>query len=94
LNTEKAENHDSDFESIAQILRAFRNDPVINEKVIGILKMDSYSRRFVLNNWLEQLRRNNASGKLTQMLSLLFDDSVAKKIFEFIKKSKKNGRNS
>lgn len=94
MNTEEAKDYKSDIVSIAKLLRAFRNDSVINEKVIDILKMNSYSRRFVLNNWLEQLRRKNASGKLTQTLALLFDDSIAKKIFDLIKKSKKNSRNS
>jgi len=83
---------ESDFESIRKLLQAIRNDPVINKKVKSILKMDAYRRRLVLNNWLEQLRRRNAPEKLIQTLSILFDDSVAKKIFELITKSQKNSR--
>jgi hypothetical protein len=56
--------------------------------------MDSYPRCLVLNNWLEQLRRKNAPGKLIQTLSIMFDDSVAEKIFELIIKSQKNSRYS
>jgi len=85
---------DSEFESIKKLLQAIRNDPVINKKVISILKMDSYPRCLVLNNWLEQLRRKNAPGKLIQTLSIMFDDSVAEKIFKLIIKSQKNSRYS
>jgi hypothetical protein len=46
-----------------------RDDPVINKKVINILKLESYPRRIVLSNWLEQLHSNNAPNKLTQTLS-------------------------
>jgi len=75
-------------------LQAIRNDPVINKKVKSILKMDAYPRRLVLNNWLEQLRCKNAPEKLIQTLSIMFDDSIAKKIFELIIKSQKNDRHS
>jgi len=63
-----------------------RDEPVINKKVIGILKMDSYRRRLVLNNWLEQLRQNNAPQKLMQTLACLFDDHIAEKILTCINK--------
>jgi len=89
---DKLKNSDPEFEPVVKLLQAIRNDPVINLKVAGLLKMDAYSRRLVLNNWLERLQRNNAPRKLTQTLSLLFDDSIAKKICELINKSKKNDR--
>ena len=89
LNTNKTERNEADFESIAKLLQAMRNDPVINKKVINILKLDAYSRRLVLNNWLEQLRRKNAPKKLTQTLSYLFDDIIAEKVFELINRSYK-----
>jgi hypothetical protein len=75
---------DSDIESIRKLLQAIQNDPVINKKVKNILKMDTYLRRSVLNNWLEQLRLKNAPGKLTQTLSILFDDKIAKKVLTLI----------
>ncbi len=89
MNTNKTERNEADFESIAKLLQAMRNDPVINKKVINILKLDAYSRRLVLNNWLEQLRRKNAPKKLTQTLSYLFDDIIAEKVFELINRSYK-----
>ena len=75
---------ESDFESIRILLQAIHNDPVINEKVKSILKMDAYPRRLVLNNWLEQLNRNNAPQDLLSALSFLFDDNVAEQILMFI----------
>ena len=82
--------YESDFESFKKLLHAMCYDPVINKKLVNILKLDSYPRHIVLSNWLEQLRRNNASGKLIQTLALLFDDSIAKKIYELIKNPPKN----
>ena len=51
-----------------------------------LLKMEAYPRRLVLNNWLEQLRLNKAPKKLTQALTYLFDDDIAKKVLTIIDK--------
>jgi hypothetical protein len=84
---ETIKNYESEFESIKKFLQAIRYDPVLNRKLAGILKMDSYTRRFVLNNWLEQLRRNNAPQDLLSTLSCLFDDKIAEQILRFIHKN-------
>ena len=85
---------ESDFKLIRKLLQAIHDDPVINIKVKSILKMDAYHRRLVLNIWLERLRRKNAPGKLIQTLSIMFDDSIAKKIYRLIIESQKNSCNS
>lgn len=77
-------NPEAEIMQFNKLIQAIRNDPVINKRVIQILKMDSYRRRFVLNNWLEQLRRNNAPQDLLSALSCLFDDKVAEQILMFI----------
>jgi hypothetical protein len=82
----KSTNYKTDFESMVNLLHAMRYDPLINKKVVNILKMDSYPRRIVLSNWLEQLRCNNAPDKLTQTLSYLFDDDIAEKILLMFQK--------
>ena len=84
LETKKLNNYESDFEPIEKLLQAMRCDPVINKKVINTLKMDSYPRRLVLNNWLEKLRHNSAPPKLMQSLTCLFDDSTAEKVLALI----------
>jgi len=84
LKAVNTNNYDPEFEPLAKLLQAILSDPVINKKVISILKMDSYPRRLILNNWLEQLRSNNAPNKLTQTLSYLFDDIVAEKVLTLI----------
>ena len=86
LKTKKTTNYESDFVSIERLLKAMRYDPVINKKVVNILKMDSYPRRIVLSNWLEQLSRNNAPKKLTQILSYLFEDEFAERILMLLQK--------
>ena len=80
MKLSKTEDIDKEFEPLKKLIQVIRDDPVINEKVIKMLQMDSYQRRAVLNNWLEQLRRNNAPQKLMQSLSCFFDDSIAEKV--------------
>jgi len=78
-----------DFESILKLLRAMCYDPLINRKVINILKLESYPRHIVLSNWLEQLRQKNAPEQLTKTLLYLFDDVIAQKIFTLINRTEK-----
>ena len=75
-------------EPLLRLIQILKDDPVINNKVVTILKLDSFNRRTVLNNWLDQLRGKNASEKLMQGLSCLFDDAIAKKTLSLISKSK------
>ena len=82
-------NDDSNWKSFDKLLKAICYDPVIHEKVFQILKLDSYQRRIVLSNWLEQLRRKNAPENLTKTLSYLFDDVIAQKIFTLINRKEK-----
>jgi hypothetical protein len=81
---------EAEIESLVTLLKALLNDSVINNKLTNILKMNSYPRHIVLSNWLEQLRRNKAPEKLTLTLACLFDDTIAKEVYELIKKSKDN----
>ena len=75
---------DQDFESLIKLLQVMRNDPLINDKIITLLRQDSFQRRSILNYWLEQLRRQNAFENLRQALSCLFDDKVAAKVLKII----------
>jgi len=79
----------SDHEPFVKLLHAIRYDPVISNKVTLLLKMNSYTRRLVLNNWLEELRRKSAPEQLTKSLSSLFDDTIAEKVLDMIKCIKK-----
>ena len=85
MNSSNAFGLETEFKSFLKLVQAMRKDPVINKKVVHILKLDSYLRRLVLNNWLEQLRKENAPKKLTQTLSFLFDDIVAENTLKLIK---------
>jgi hypothetical protein len=82
------ENINNEFESLIKLIEIMQEDSVINEKVIKMLQLDSYQRRSVLNNWLEQLRCINAPCELMQPLACLFDDKVAKKVLTLINKRK------
>ena len=67
-----------------KLLQAIRNDQALNKKITDLLKMDVYPRHLVLSNWLEQLRRKKAPGKLTRTLSILFDDHIAEKVLKLV----------
>jgi hypothetical protein len=83
----KPEKIDKELEPFIKLIQIMRDDPLINKKVIKILKLDSYQRRIVLNNWLEQLRRQNAPENLRQALTSLFDDTISEKVLTLINKS-------
>jgi len=77
-------NSETEITQFDKLVQAIRNDPVINKRVIQILKMDLYPRRFVLNNWLEQLRRSNAPQILLESLACLFDDNISEQVLTLI----------
>ena len=84
LKVSNTEDIDKEFEPLKKLIQVMLDDPVINEKVIKMLQMDSYQRRTVLNNWLERLRRQNAPQNLLSALSCLFYDKVAEKVLALI----------
>jgi hypothetical protein len=61
-----------------------RHDEIINKNITVLLQLDLYQRRLVLNEWLEQLRIQNAPQNLLNALSSLFDDKVAEQVMELI----------
>ena len=71
-------------QSFAHLLQAIKEDKEINSRVIQLLKSNSFTRRLLLNKWLEQLRRRQAPEKLIQALSCLFDDTIAKHVLSLI----------
>jgi len=86
-------NTNSDLESIETLLQAMRHDPVIHRKVIAMLEMDPYPRQIVLSNWLEELRLHHAPKKLCQTLSYLFDDLIAEKVYELLRRIRISNNN-
>ena len=84
LDTRKMDNS---LESFATLIEIMRDDQDINEKVMAVLRLDSYKRRAILNDWLEQLRIRNASEDLLSALSSLFDDNVAGEVLILINKT-------
>jgi hypothetical protein len=79
---------DTWHEEIACLVQTAREDPVIKQRMLKMLQLNSYDRRSVLNIWLEQLRLRNASEELLYVLSCLFDDAIAQKTLSLINKSK------
>ena len=75
-------------EQFTQLIQVIQDDDEIKNRIVQLLKLDSYQRRNVLNRWLEQLRKENASEELRQPLSCLFDDDIADKILLILKKNR------
>ena len=73
---------DLDLEELSALLK---EDPLIKDRIIEVLKMNSYDRRLVLNNWLEQLRLRRAPENLQNALSALFDNAIAKMVLKMIR---------
>ena len=84
----KRRDRDKNFEPFKRLMQVMQNDPVLHERIIQMLKLDSYQRRALLNNWLEQLRTRNASERLLGALSCLFDDKIAEKVLTLINNHK------
>ena len=77
---------DNSLKSFGTLIEIMRDDKDINEKVMAVLRLDSYKRRAILNDWLEQLRIQKAPQNLINALSSLFDDKVAEQVLQFIYK--------
>jgi len=88
LNSSKLVDPNNSIEPLKKLIHVMRNDPIIYSEVIKILNLDSYQRRSVLNNWLEQLRRRRASENLLSALCYLFDDKIAREVLVLINKRK------
>ena len=68
------------------LVQVTQDDAVIKRRILELLQLSSFERRFALNIWLEQLRQRNASENLLYVLSILFDDIKAEKVLTLINK--------
>jgi len=81
------ETNDLAIVSFIKLIRVIDNNPELKVRIEQLLRMDSFQRRNVLNNWLEQLRKINAPDKLIITLSYLFDDIIATKTKKILNQS-------
>ncbi len=84
MRSPNKEDIDSEFASFEKLIQVMRDDPLLNEKVIQVLRLNSFQRRSVLNSLLEQLRIHHASENLLGALSCLFDDKIAEEVLTLI----------
>jgi hypothetical protein len=76
----------SNSDHLSYLIDVIKEDDELNNRVVQLLKLDSFQRRNVLNRWLERLCRINASKKLRKSLSCLLDDEVAEKTLSMLNK--------
>jgi hypothetical protein len=69
---------------IPDIIQIALEDPLIKKRIKEVLNLDSYERRSVLNEWIEQLRLRNARSEIKQGLICLFDDVSAEELLKII----------
>ena len=79
---------DTGSEEISFLVQSALEDPVIKQRILELLQLNSFERRSALNIWLEQLRLRDASEELLYVFSCLFDDAIAQKTLSLISKSK------
>ena len=82
-------NINSKQKKIQILIQLTNEDTVIKKKIIELLQLNSFERRFELNVWLEKLRQRNASENLCNTLLILFDDIIAKQVLKLIYNSQK-----
>jgi len=75
---------DHELNPLFRLLQIMRTDPLLNEKVITLVKMDSCERRYILNYWLEQLCKQSAFDNLCQALSCLSNDKVSAEMLKIL----------
>jgi len=80
----KPNDTDEIFEQFIKLVQVIRENQEIGLRVRQLLEMNPYKRRIVLNNWLEQLRTQNASDNLINALSCLFDNVIVQKVLSLI----------
>jgi hypothetical protein len=76
--------NETSIEKFADLMQTAMEDPLIKNRIIEVLQLSSFERRTILNNWLEQLQRRNASESLLSALSCLFDDKIAEAVLVLI----------
>jgi len=74
-------------DEVTCLIQISREDPLIKKRILELLQLSSFERRFELNVWLEQLRQRDASENLLYVLGILFDDIIAKKVLSLINNS-------
>jgi hypothetical protein len=75
-------------DEINRLVQIAHDDPIIQKRILELLRLTAFERRSMLNIWLEQLRQRNAPQILSQLLSSLFDDAIARQTLEMINRSK------
>ena len=69
-------NQNSNQKKISTLIQVMNKDPEVKERILELLHLSPYERRFELNIWLEKLGQRNASENLCHILLILFDDMV------------------
>jgi hypothetical protein len=72
-------------ERFEDLIRITGDDKLIKKRILDVLQLSSFERRSVLNHWLEELRLRKAPQNLMNLLSCLFDDTVANTLLTFLK---------
>jgi hypothetical protein len=77
-------NRNSNQSEISTLIQLTDKDPEIKKRILELLQLSPFERRFKLNIWTEQLQQRKASENLRNALLILFDDLVAEQVLKLI----------
>ena len=81
---ETMKSRNSKYNKISTLIQLTNEDPEIKKRILELLQLNPFERRFKLNIWIEQLRQRNASENLCNMFIILFDDLVAEHVLRLL----------
>ena len=74
----KSSNQYDISEALVRLVDIMRKDARIKREVMRMLKLDTYHRRIVLNEWVEGLKRKNAPVDLLPAFGCLLVDDIVR----------------
>jgi hypothetical protein len=69
---------------ISTLIQLTDKDPEIKKRILELLQLSPFERRFKLNILIEQLRQRNASENMCNMFMNLFDDMAAEEVLKLL----------
>ncbi len=64
-------------ETFIDLMRVAREDAVIGQRLRGLLRLDDFNRRSLLNTWIQEAKLRGAPADFVQALEYLRIDEVA-----------------
>ena len=77
-------NRNLKFNEISNLIQLTDKDPEIKKRILELLQLNPFERRFRLNIWIEQLHQRDACENMCSMFMNLFDDITAEQVLKLL----------